>query len=333
MGNAIGPLLGGLMGELFGLSSSFFLQAGLVMIASALIFVLIKESDDKLEVAGHGAIGERFLGIIMDHRRTFATAGLATVCLSVLRASRQVIIPLWGEQIGLGATAVGGVFSASNSIDMLLFYPTGSVMDRWGRKWVGIPCMVILGIGLMLIPLATTLQIFVAVAMLTGLGNGMGSGILMTLGADFSPSTNRAEFLGVWRLISDAGQLAGPLLLSAVTGFATLGLASVATGSVGLLGAAIMWIFMPEPLPKRRRRPSKCPTPHRCPPIAPDAQHLDARPRTAATRGCGCGGRTPRRGTSRRRSGRTGRRSPTAGRRTLTARRQRTSRTAPTGTA
>ena len=259
VGNAIGPLLGGLMGELFGLSSSFFLQAGLVMIASALMFVLIKESDDKLEVAGHGAIGERFLGIIMDHRRTFATAGLATVCLSVLRASRQVIIPLWGEQIGLGATAVGGVFSASNSIDMLLFYPTGSVMDRWGRKWVGIPCMVILGIGLMLIPLATTLQIFVAVAMLTGLGNGMGSGIVMTLGADFSPSTNRAEFLGVWRLISDAGQLAGPLLLSAVTGFATLGLASVATGSVGLLGAAIMWIFMPEPLPKRPKAPVEVP--------------------------------------------------------------------------
>ncbi len=251
IGNAVGPLLGGLLATQFGLASSFFLQAGMAVAASALMFLLIRDGDGRSEAVSHGAVHERFLGIMADHRNVFATAGVATICLSVLRSSRQAIIPLWGEHIGMGPAAVGGVYSASNSIDMLLFYPTGSVMDRRGRKWVAIPCLVTLAAGLLLVPLATTSTLFVAVAMLTGLGNGMGAGIVMTLGADFSPVRGRAEFLGVWRLLSDAGQLAGPLVLSAVTGLATLGLASVVTGVIGLVGAAVMWRFVPETLQRR----------------------------------------------------------------------------------
>jgi MFS family permease len=252
IGNAVGPLLGGLMGALFGLSSAFFLQAALAMVASALMFVLLRGDDDRPEATAHGPVHERVLGILAEHRRTFATAGVVAVCLSVLRSSRQTIIPLWGEHIGLSPAAVGGVYSASNTMDMLLFYPTGTVMDRRGRKWVAIPCLVTISAGLVLIPLATTTGLFIAVAMLTGFGNGMGAGIVMTLGADFSPAQGRAEFLGVWRLLSDVGQLSGPLVLSAVTGVATLGLASVATGCIGLLGAAVMWRFVPETLKRAR---------------------------------------------------------------------------------
>ena len=261
MGNAVGPLLGGVIGSQFGLGSSFFLQAALAIVASALMFLLIRGGDDRAERSGQGSAHERFLGIMADHKRVFATAGLAIVCLGVLRASRQTIIPLWGDHIGLSPTAVGAVFSASNTMDMVLFYPTGIVMDRWGRKWVAIPCLVTIAIGLMLIPIATTLSLFVAVAVLTGFGNGMGAGINMTLGADLSPENNRAEFLGVWRLISDVGQLGGPLLLSAVTGIATLGLASMATGGIGIVGALIMWLAVAETLPKRTPGTAEEPAP------------------------------------------------------------------------
>lgn len=253
VGNVVGPLLGGLIGVQFGLASSFYLQAVLAVLASGLMFMLIRGGSDRFEAAGHGSVMERFTEIVAENRRVFATAGFATVCLSVLRASRQTIIPLWGDHIGLSATAVGGVFSASNTMDMLLFYPTGSVMDRMGRKWVAIPCLTTIAVGLILIPFATNTPLFIAVAMLTGFGNGMGAGIVMTLGADFSPPRNRAEFLGVWRLISDMGQLGGPLMLGAITAAATLGAASVATGAVGLVGAWVMWLLVPETLPKRKK--------------------------------------------------------------------------------
>ena len=49
------------------------------------------------------------------------------------------------------------------------------------------------------------------------------------------------------------GQSGGPMVLSVLTSIATLGTASVATGVIGLAGAAIMWLFVEEPLPKRPR--------------------------------------------------------------------------------
>ena len=59
-----------------------------------------------------------------------------------------------------------------------------------------------------------------------GLGNGISAGIVMTLGADASPSKARAQFLAGWRLCSDLGNAAGPLLISAISAVATLAVAA-----------------------------------------------------------------------------------------------------------
>lgn len=253
VGNFVGPFIGALLGVQFGIASAFTLHAVLALAAAAMMFLLIRGGTDRYESAGHGTVSQRFLGVLTEHRHIFATAGVVTICLSVLRSSREAIIPLWGDHIGLNASTVAAVFGLSSGMDMLLFYPTGFVMDRFGRKWAAIPCLVGLAAGLMLVPLALTLPVFAAVAVITGFGNGLGAGINMTLGADFSPPGRRAEFLGVWRLISDIGQSGGPLVLGTLTGIATLGVASVATGGIGLIGAAIMFLFVPETLQRRTR--------------------------------------------------------------------------------
>ena len=62
-----------------------------------------------------------------------------------------------------------------------------------------------------------------AVAMLIGFGNGLGSGLMMTLGADLAPPGATGEFLGIWRLIGDAGAVLGPLTVGLVAGAVGLG--------------------------------------------------------------------------------------------------------------
>jgi hypothetical protein len=78
-----------------------------------------------------------------------------------------------------------------------------------------------------------------------GFGNGIGSGIVMTLGADISPAIGRPTFLGIWRELADAGSGVGPLILSAVTALAGLGPGIIVSGIVGLAAAAAMWIWTP----------------------------------------------------------------------------------------
>jgi MFS family permease len=252
IGNFIGPALGGFIGTFFGLQSAFIAQAILGLAASAMMFMVVRESANSEHIDSHG-VGKRIVKIVVDNRRIFVTSSFPLIALGVLRQARQVFLPLWGDEIGLGVEQIGLVTSMSFMIDAAVFYPIGTVMDSFGRKWVSVPCLGILGIGLVLLPLTHGFLPFLGVAFITGLGNGFGSGIVMTMGADFAPDVGRGEFLGVWRLVADIGQAGGPAIISLITGIGSLGLAAVTSGGIGLVGAGMLLIFVPETLNRARQ--------------------------------------------------------------------------------
>src|SRR5690606_27906126 len=116
--------------------------------------------------------------------RVFLTVGLGVVLVSAVRASRQVVIPLWAEHIGLDAAATSLIYGLAGGIDMAVFYPAGKLMDQKGRNWVAVPSMLIMGGALMLMPFTGGPLALLLASMLIGFGNGIGSGLIMTLGAD-----------------------------------------------------------------------------------------------------------------------------------------------------
>jgi MFS family permease len=251
LGLFLGPILGGFLGKYYGLGSAFYAQAVMGLAASTLMFVVVRQGSGAEDLAGHG-IGGRLAATVVEHRRVFLTAGCAVIALQVLRQGRQVFLPLWGDAIGLDVAQIGLVYGASSFLDAALFYPIGSIMDRWGRKWAAVPSLLTLALGLLVLPATTEVYGYALVAMLTGIGNGFGAGIVQVLGADFAPAERRGEFLGVWRLIGDAGNAGGPFVVSLVVGIASLGLASICTGSLGLAGAVLMWLVVPETLQRRK---------------------------------------------------------------------------------
>lgn len=246
LGNVIGPVIGGVVGVALGLEYVFWMFAGLALAGSTVMMFSLGAGSEASR--SEGSLYGRLATVVVDYKGIFATAGAASICLQVMRAGRQAIIPLWGNAIGMDPAEIGLVFTLSSVFDVLLFYPVGIVMDRYGRKWTGVPSMVVLAISMALIPLTDTATMLLAVGVLSGLGNGLGSGINMTLGADFAPPGNRGEFLGVWRLVGDIGTASGPLVVSGITGIATLGVASVATGGIGIAGALVFALLVPEPL-------------------------------------------------------------------------------------
>jgi MFS family permease len=120
------------------------------------------------------------------------------------------------------------------------------VMDRYGRLAIALPSMTILGVAMMTLPLTTGAISLTIVAMVMSLGNGIGSGIMMTLGADAAPPVGRIKFLGLWRVLSDSGNAAGPVVMSVVASAFTLAVGIVTIGSAGLLAAAALAIWVPR---------------------------------------------------------------------------------------
>jgi MFS family permease len=170
------------------------------------------------------------------------------VTLQILRQGRQVFLPLWGNAIGLDVAEIGLAIGASSFLDAWLFYPVGYLVDRWGRKWASVPSLVTMSLGFLLLPATTEFVGFTLVAVLIGIGSGFGAGIVQVLAADFAPEERRGEFLGVWRFISDLGVAGGPLAVSAIVAVASLGLASALSAALGLVGAVVMGMRVPETL-------------------------------------------------------------------------------------
>ena len=81
-------------------------------------------------------------------------------------------------------------------------------------------------------------------------GNGIGSGTMMTLGADLAPKDARGEFLGVWRLIGDAGGAGGPLAVGAVAEAFGLRVAACTMAGVGVVAVLILALYVRETLEK-----------------------------------------------------------------------------------
>ncbi|MGV2985921.1 MFS transporter [Microbacterium sp. AGC85] len=189
------------------------------------------------------------------HRSVLGKLGLAAACLSGVRSARQVVLPLWGVSLGLDAQTIALVVGVSGAIDFALFYASGQVMDRFGRLWAAMPAMVLMGIGFLALSFThdgdAAVLWFGMLAAVLGVGNGLSSGILLTLGADTAPKQEPAAFLGSWRTLTDAGGAIAPLIVSGVTAIASLSVASGVIGVVGLLGALgfIRWIprFSPRP--------------------------------------------------------------------------------------
>ena len=247
VGLFVGPAAGGLVAETLGFAAAFAAAAALNLAGLALIGVFARRSRRGARGAAQpplAVIGR----ILRDHRREFTRGGLASVAMQFVRSGRQLLIPLWGESIGLDAASIGLVFGLSSALDAAMFYPAGWLMDVRGRKWTLVPSLVIQGASLALMPFADVFWSYLAVALLSGLGNGVGTGIIMALGADLSPRANRGEFLGVWRVLGDAGHAAGPFVLSASIGFLALGGAFGFAAVVGFVAAAGAAWFVPETL-------------------------------------------------------------------------------------
>ena len=257
IGSFLGPLAGGYVGQFAGLQWAFFAQATIAAATLGLIMAAVREVPDAPMPSGARTPYLALAGTLARHRHSFMTAGLFTICLSFLRTGRQTLVPLSGEAIGLSVVDIGLILSVSSAIDMTLFVPAGFVMDRLGRKWASLPCMLILSAGLALVPFANTFAALMLFGVVIGLGNGIGSGINLILGADLAPEENRGEFLGVWRLIGDSGRAMGPAVIGQIGQAAALTVAGLATAGIGGVGAAVLVFLVPETLIRRPRRPRR----------------------------------------------------------------------------
>jgi MFS family permease len=264
LGFFIGPLISAAVIHLTGTTQSVFLVFIVGCLGAAGVLLILRDPGDLLAARRAPTPGEEFVAdesrglfrTIWQSRAVLARMGTGAGLVGALRASRQVILPLWAVSIGVPDSQTALIIGLAGALDFGLFYASGQIMDRFGRLWSAVPSMLGLAAGHLALAVThdTTAAVgwFIAAAMFMSLANGLGSGILMTLGADLAPPRNPAPFLGAWRFTGDVGSAAAPLAISAITAAASIAVASGAMGVLGLIGAGVLLRYVPRYAPRRR---------------------------------------------------------------------------------
>ncbi len=252
-GGLIGPALGGLIATLFGYEAALIAIGCIGLVGT--IPIALGAPNAKTQEKPEGKHHHRLKQVISTNWKLFATAGVGATALMSLRGARQLVLPLYGHAIGLDPVQIGLVFSITSALDMSMFYPAGLVMDKLGRKWAAVPGTIGLALGLALLPWAGGFWSLTLVGLMMAAANGLATGVLMAMGSDYSPSHNRGEFLGVWRLTCDLGFAGGPLVVSLFVGLLGLASATWVVAALGFAGGVVMGLFAPEPL--RKAAPDK----------------------------------------------------------------------------
>lgn len=272
VGALVGPFVGAAVISRTGTRGGFAVQLVAILVSGWLMSRLPDDGPRRERGAPVRSIpgGGRatLMGVAAAHRPLFLSLGLGTLLLGATRASRDVVVPLWGEHIGLDAAQISLIFGCAGVLEVLVSTPAGLLMDRLGRAVVAVPSLAFLAVAYGTLPLTTTAPGMWVVVTVLGVGNGLSNGLLMTIGADVAPPAYRAEFLASWRLMHDSGMFAGPLAVSAVS-VVSLAAASLTIAGLAGLGALVMWRSVPRYVPH--------PRPDDCPDAPPPAAH-DAHP-------------------------------------------------------
>jgi len=266
LGVLLGPFVGGIGVEYLGYSAVFLAISVIAWITVLLLWLFAPpggaahQERDGRQIPCHGypatvvtaipTFGLMTLvpSVLRRHRKVFLSAGVFVFCLQLLREQRRLLVVLWGTSIGVGVEEIGFIVSIAAVADMAMFPIAGYIMDHWGRKVAGLSCIGILSVALGLLPLTSTVMTYLLATVIGGVGNGLGSGIILTMGSDIAPPGERSQFLGVWRMVGDLGALVGPLMTSITASIvAALGFSMI----VGLGGGLVLLICVDETLSSR----------------------------------------------------------------------------------
>lgn len=267
LGYFIGPFIAAGVIQLTGSPTAVFWVHIAGCIGAAVVLLALKDPSATIgarhaararPTPGEVLVAEEARGLFQTmwtNRGVLTKLGTGAALIGALRASRAIILPLWAVSIGLGDARTAVIIGIAAGIDFALFYAGGQIMDRFGRLWAAVPSMLGLGLGHLALgfshDLPTNVIWFITVAMFLSVANGIGSGLLMTLGADLADPRDPAQFLGAWRFTGDLGGASAPLLIAAVTAVSSLAIASGVMGVLGLLGAGILLRYVPRYSPRK----------------------------------------------------------------------------------
>ncbi|MDD1767881.1 MAG: MFS transporter [Methanomassiliicoccales archaeon] len=228
LGSVSGPAIGGYVGETIGLSAPFFFYAGCAAFCYFLIQFGVNERAFRDKMVGEGS--KVSIGQIKDlfKNYTFVAICIAIFAIFVGRMGiTSTLVPLYAySNLGMTAATLGIVLTLSAFANFVIMMPAGSLTDKYGRRTFMFASVFLAGLSIILIPFTQDFLSFAGILIMLGFSFGL-SGPIIAWVTDIAGGNQLGTAMGIFRTMSDAGFVVGPVVLTLLPGSSA--------GSVGLV--------------------------------------------------------------------------------------------------
>jgi len=253
-----GPLPGGFLADQFGLTAPFIAAAALAAGVALLAWFRVPETRGQfgrlITTPGQARpLSLRRQLILLRAIPGFALIGLVSFSIFFARTGALFnVVPLDAEaRLHLSPQQIGFGLSLISVVGLILAYPSGMLVDRFGRKAVIVPASLLTATSMMLFAIVPSWSWFVVASIVWAAASGIGGAAPAAYVADIAPAKMTASALGTYRMLADAGYVVGPLVLGIaadlVSPAAALGLASIIVAATGIAFALRAPETMPAP--------------------------------------------------------------------------------------
>ncbi len=248
----IGPLPGGLLATHFDLAAPFNAYGAASLIATTVAWFAVKETRE----LGHGSTAHGAGAAISFARQLRLLAGkIGYVLVCIVALTNAVIrtgglftvIPVYAS-MKLGATVaeIGFGLALGSVAGVLAAYPSGVLVDRFGRKAVIVPSTLITGASMLMFMFAPNDIWFVISCVVWGVAASVGGTAPAAYAADNAPAGMNAAAMSTFRMVGDLGYVVGPIAIGIIVDIQGPQSALVLTAVISVAIGLLFMKFAPE---------------------------------------------------------------------------------------
>ena len=180
--------------------------------------------------------------------RPFIALAMTTIAVAMMNQGVfMTLFPIASkEEAGLDEAQIGMLVAIASTITLVISFPNGVLVDRFGRKRSLVPGLLLAGVAAALLALVVDFRTAFQAAVIFGIAQSMTQGANQTYAMDLAPEDRRGAFLGMWTSFQSFGAFIGPLAVGVTVEIWGFAIAFYGVAILMTLAGLAMGVLGPE---------------------------------------------------------------------------------------
>ncbi|ABO35874.1 major facilitator superfamily MFS_1 [Methanococcus maripaludis C5] len=214
LGFGVGPLLGGLLADMYGFLVPFYVGGFLGIIASIIAYFKLDEGPKPLEkqkLAWKNLFSLEFLKM-----RNFSAAFIINIALTISRGAILAYLAIYAYDYGISAFKIGAMLAAMNFVLAVTQKKFGKIFDEKGNSII-LHGIFIGNLGMFVLAMSTSFTAMFISLIIASIGASMSTPGINSIAIRDIPHERKGEAMGLYTASINVGIFSGAVLLGYIS--------------------------------------------------------------------------------------------------------------------